>query len=165
MPKLYPEQNSFAAGEISPKLYGRTDIEARIAGVQTMENWIALSHGPAWRRPGFKHLDLFEGLVAKVSEFPISTDEAYWVIFTDESPYMHAVIVNGTDITSIATAFTVAFPYSASEIPDLQAELTPEGTELYIACRTQLPHKVTFTNPNTGVENVVKLEGLASFFG
>jgi hypothetical protein len=29
----------------------------------------------------------------------------------------------------------------------------------------KLSHKVTFTNPNTGVENVVKLEGLASFFG
>lgn len=29
----------------------------------------------------------------------------------------------------------------------------------------KLSHTVTFTNPNTGVENVVKLEGLASFFG
>jgi len=29
----------------------------------------------------------------------------------------------------------------------------------------KLSHKVTFTNPNTGVENIVKLEGLASFFG
>lgn len=57
MPKFLPFQQSFAAGEISPKLYGRFDIEGRKAGVELMENFLALPQGPAFKRWGFEYYD------------------------------------------------------------------------------------------------------------
>ena len=40
-------QLNFAAGELSPLLYYRSDVAARAAGVKTLFNMIALPHGPA----------------------------------------------------------------------------------------------------------------------
>jgi hypothetical protein len=37
--------------------------------------------------------------------------------------------------------------------------------EKFFETMPKLSHEITFTNPNTGVESTVVMEGLSSFFG
>lgn len=52
MATKYRVQNSFAAGELSPKMHGRYDTEIYKQGTKTMKNFVPLLQGPAKRRPG-----------------------------------------------------------------------------------------------------------------
>jgi hypothetical protein len=46
---------SFAAGEISPELYGRIDLAKFQTGLKKCLNFTVLPHGPADRRPGLRY--------------------------------------------------------------------------------------------------------------
>lgn len=52
----YPIQQSFSAGEISPRLRAQIDSPAYQRGLQECHNFIALSQGPATRRPAFRFI-------------------------------------------------------------------------------------------------------------
>ena len=52
MATKYRVQNSFAAGELSPKMHGRYDTELYKQGTKQMKNFVPLLQGPAKRRPG-----------------------------------------------------------------------------------------------------------------
>jgi hypothetical protein len=47
---------SFSGGEVSPLLYGRTDLTKYETGLRTLRNMIALRHGGATRRPGTQYV-------------------------------------------------------------------------------------------------------------
>lgn len=52
--KLRPIQKSFQAGEITPKLHSRPDLEVYRQGAKFMENFMTTPYGSAKRRSGFK---------------------------------------------------------------------------------------------------------------
>ena len=52
MPKVSKAYSNFTAGELTPKLYGRTDIAKYDNGAQTVENFLVQPHGGLTRRPG-----------------------------------------------------------------------------------------------------------------
>ena len=54
MAKASPAFTNFTAGELSPRLDGRTDLSKYLNGVKKMENLIVHPHGGASRRPGTK---------------------------------------------------------------------------------------------------------------
>jgi len=80
--KVYPVQNRFTAGEISPKLHSRSDIEGYSAGCKTLENFIALRHGSIERRDGTRIVSTHAGYRAKLFEFPISDTLAFCATFS-----------------------------------------------------------------------------------
>jgi hypothetical protein len=47
-------QNSFQAGELSPRMRGRTDLPEYYAGTRREENFLSKPTGGAVRRPGFE---------------------------------------------------------------------------------------------------------------
>jgi hypothetical protein len=49
-------QSSFNAGELSPMVNGRIDIEKYYNGCKTLENMIVTPHGGAIKRPGTKYI-------------------------------------------------------------------------------------------------------------
>ncbi len=55
--KYYPKQDSFSGGEITPRLYGKSDTERYNESLESMTNFIALPQGPAMRRQGFAYVD------------------------------------------------------------------------------------------------------------
>ncbi len=57
MPKSHFLQTSFASGELSPLLRGRTDLEQYYAGLSTAENVVIVPQGGVKRRPGTEHID------------------------------------------------------------------------------------------------------------
>lgn len=53
MPNVRNLSRSFAAGEITPELFGRVDLDQFQTGLALCRNFITLPHGPAANRPGF----------------------------------------------------------------------------------------------------------------
>ena len=60
MPKSQFQQTSFASGELSPLLKGRTDLDQYYKGAQTAENVVIVPQGGVKRRPGTQFI---EGIV------------------------------------------------------------------------------------------------------
>ncbi len=56
MPQITPIQDSFSAGEISPRCYRRSDQEYWQRATQRLENFFASPRGPAKSRFGFRFL-------------------------------------------------------------------------------------------------------------
>ncbi|MDA1100819.1 MAG: hypothetical protein O2967_17745 [Proteobacteria bacterium] len=52
MARSWPTQSQFTAGEVSPKLYGRTDLKQYFQGCRTLTNWQVMPHGGVTRRAG-----------------------------------------------------------------------------------------------------------------
>lgn len=52
MPKYNYHQNSFRAGELSPKAYSRTDVDAYRLGCKQLKNFINYPQGGVYKRPG-----------------------------------------------------------------------------------------------------------------
>ena len=50
---LYQLKSSFAGGELSPSMYGRTDIAKYDSGAAVLRNFFVLRYGGAANRPGF----------------------------------------------------------------------------------------------------------------
>jgi hypothetical protein len=57
MPKSQYKQSSFASGELSPLLLGRTDLEQYYKGAQAAENVVIVPQGGVKRRPGTEFID------------------------------------------------------------------------------------------------------------
>lgn len=68
---------SFAAGEITPELYGRVDLTKYQTGLARCKNFTILPHGPAARRPGFGYaVEVRDSTRAvRLIEFAFSADQ------------------------------------------------------------------------------------------
>ena len=56
MPRVTPLQESFSAGELSPRMWLRSDLPGYQEGCREMLNFIAKERGPARSRDGFRYL-------------------------------------------------------------------------------------------------------------
>jgi len=72
MAKVNYSQTNFTAGELSPKLYSRSDIEGYNAGVKTMKNMVTRAQGPVARRDGTKFIKSFDASYGRVFDFEAS---------------------------------------------------------------------------------------------
>tara|TARA_R110002020_G_scaffold224222_2_gene433699 strand:- start:5290 stop:7797 length:2508 start_codon:yes stop_codon:yes gene_type:complete len=70
---------NFTAGELSPRLDGRTDLGKYFNGSKTLENMVVHPHGAASRRPGtkFVHEVKSSAAVTRLIPFEFSTTQTY----------------------------------------------------------------------------------------
>lgn len=110
MPKVSPIQNSFNAGELSPQLEGRTDIQKYGNGCRTMLNMIPKVHGPAQKRPGTRFVKEVRDSSAKTRLIPFeyNTEQAYVLEFSNLKMRVYkdggAVLETALSITAITQA-------------------------------------------------------------
>ena len=71
--------SNFTAGELSPRLDGRTDLAKYFNGVKTLENMVVHPHGAATRRPGtkFVHEVKTSSIQTRLIPFEFSTTQTY----------------------------------------------------------------------------------------
>lgn len=82
--KVSTIQNSFAAGEVSPLVGGRSDTQGYQSGVELMQNMFADSRGPAVSRDGFRHLHtFFDSKKAVMRTMQGSLERSLVLIFTE----------------------------------------------------------------------------------
>lgn len=97
MGRQAPMQTNFTAGEFSPRLLGRSDIEKYKNAVKTLTNFKTFPHGGATKRAGSKFSARVKDStkLARLIEFIFSTEQAYALEFGDLSIRAH---INGVPL-------------------------------------------------------------------
>jgi len=76
--------SSFNAGELTPRLYGRTDIKGYYSGCRELENMFVRPLGPVQKRPGSYYIGTAAG-EARLIPFTKSTNDAFVLEFSEKS--------------------------------------------------------------------------------
>ena len=86
MARSAPAFSSFTAGEISPKLEGRTNIEKYREGLSDLTNMIVMPHGGVTRRPGTEYLGEIKSSSVKTRLIPFQfkTSDTYILEFGNQ---------------------------------------------------------------------------------
>lgn len=87
MVRLSTVQTNFTAGELSPLLYGRTDLAKYANGAKTLLNAVVQPHGGVTRRPGTRFVAMAKDASqsSRLAAFQFSTEQAYMLEFGNES--------------------------------------------------------------------------------
>ena len=140
MAKVFPIQTNFTAGQLSPRLHGRVDINKYNNGLKTQKNAYSLPHGGVVRRGGFRYVAGVKTNSSKVRlvRFEFSVTQAYILEFGNL--YIRFYKDNG-QIESGGSAVEVTTTFTEAELPDLY--FAQSADTLYIAHSSHAPSKLT----------------------
>ena len=105
---MYLLKPSFAGGEISPALYGRTDFAKYDNGAAVLKNFYVQRYGGIANRPGTKFISKIAGF-AVLRPFKYSSSENYMIVFSDRK-----IEVYSKNETLVATLTNS--PYTSAEL-------------------------------------------------
>lgn len=113
----YAALTSFNAGELSPKMVGRTDVSQYFKGCKTLENFLVTPYGAVERRPGTLFLARAKSTRVRLVPFVFSSEisfvlefgEKYCRFFSGRSQ----VCVNGAPLE-------ISTPYTAEDLPQMK---------------------------------------------
>ena len=139
---IYRKQNTFTSGEISPRLFGRTDFDKYNNAVRTMLNCYSQPHGGCTKRSGTEYIATVKDSSKKVRlvPFEFSTTQTYILEFGDLYIRFYkdqGQIVSGTPVTVVTT-------YTEAELNDLS--FTQSADTLFIAHADHKPAILTRTS-------------------
>lgn len=137
--RLFPIFTNFAAGELSRRMWSRTELEAFRAGVAEMTNFISTPHGPAMRRQGFEFNSVVPGTTGRLFDFIVKHDEAYIVTISNNGTLYIYNASNGVIDSSFPHTYTV------TDISEMQVSQPPNANSMYFFTRGHAPFKLTYT--------------------
>lgn len=142
MAKASPGYTSFNAGEWSPIMAGRFDLEKYSSACAAMVNFMPKIQGPAQRRPGTKFVVEVEDSAnfTRVIPFEFNVTQAYIVQAGDQKFRFireHGQIVSGTPVE-------VVTPYSSADLPKLK--FIQSADVLYLFHPDYMPQKLARTS-------------------
>ena len=152
MARSAPIFTNFTAGELSPRLEGRIDLQKYANGCKTLENMIVQKHGPASRRGGFYYSAEVKDSTKKtrILPFEFSATQAYILEFGDQYVRFYknyGQIKSGAFDDVFAAEFDTGGPHEIAT-PYLEAELfelviTQSADVLYIAHQNHEPRTLS----------------------
>lgn len=116
MAKLRLIQNSMNAGEISPRLRGRTDIPRYANGLESCRNAIPTVEGGAFRRPGSRHVAQAAGADVRLIPFHESTGGTLTGWLLEFSALAVRFYTNGVQVMDGPDPLELATPYAAADL-------------------------------------------------
>ncbi|WP_175982553.1 hypothetical protein [Caballeronia zhejiangensis] len=120
MPNVRNLSRSFAAGEITPELFGRVDLDQFQTGLATCRNFITLPHGPAANRPGFAFVLAAKYSASRSRLIPFSYSTTQTMVLEFGVGYIRFHTQGQTLLTADGTAYyEVATPYTEADLFDL----------------------------------------------
>lgn len=138
-----PIQNSFNAGELSPQLRGRPDLEKYKNGCEVMENFLPQISGPARKRPGTRFVAEVKtsANITRLTSFEYSTTQAYVLEFGHL--YIRFYLNGGIVESSPGVPYEIASPYSSAEVSDLS--FAQSADVVYVTHPSHTPYKLART--------------------
>lgn len=116
---LYPLKPSFAGGELTPALYGRTDLQKYDVGAAVLENAVVLRYGGVSSRPGFRFVAHTCGdKKARLIPFRFSTSQNYVLEFT--AGKIRFFTEGGIVVDGNGDPIEVSTPYLESELATIK---------------------------------------------
>ena len=143
MPKVTGAKQNFTAGELSPRLHGRTDLGRYQNGAKTLENFLVQPHGGVTRRPGTKFVKEVKTSAnqTRLIPFQFNVDQAYIIEFGNQYIRFYK---DGGNIVSSGSPVEVATPYLTADLPDIVYAQTADV--MYIVHPDHAPRKLTRTS-------------------
>lgn len=110
---------SFTAGELSPRMEGRTDFQKYYSAGTIINNFVIQPHGPVTRRPGSVFVSEIKNSAhnTRLIPFSFSTTQTYILEFGDQ--YIRFYKDSG-QITSGGSAYEISSPYLHTEVFDIK---------------------------------------------
>lgn len=141
MPTLYPIQDVFTRGEVSPRLHARASLDLYRAALSKCENFITLPHGGIRKRGGTYFVAEVKTSAKKTRTIPFifSADQAYALEFGDLYIRVYAY---GARVGTVE----VASPYLEADLFDLQ--YIQSADQMWITCKNY-PVKVLTRTAHT----------------
>jgi len=143
MAKASPPFNNFTAGELSPRLEGRTDVNKYFNGCKKLQNFLIHPHGGASRRPGTKYVNSVKtsSNFTRLIPFEFNVEQAYILEFGEQYFRVHkdgGTVVSGGNPVEVATVYTSA---QVSEI-----KFTQSADVMYLVHPSHPVQKITRTS-------------------
>src|SRR6185437_4292798 len=134
-------QNSMNAGEWSPLMEGRSDLQKYVNSAKTIENLTCFKHGGVTRRAGTRFVDETKDSSKKsrLIPFEFSTVQSYILEFGDL--YIRIYRTGARVESPPGTPVEVVTPYLESEVFDLH--FTQSADVLYLAHSSHPPQKLS----------------------
>lgn len=151
MAALFPQQDTFVRGEISPRLHARASLDLYRAGLSKCENFITLPHGGIRKRGG----TYFAGEVKDSSKltrlipFVFSADQAYAVELGDLYLRLYAY---GSRVGTVE----VVTPWPEAVLPELQ--IYQSADVMWIAHEDYALRTLTRNGPESWVLDLFSFE-------
>lgn len=143
MPRIDPIQESFTAGEISPRLLGRISLDLYKAGLSKCENFLVYPHGGVTKRGGFRY-------VAKVKDSTKTTilqkfnyKDEFQYVFEFGHNYIR-VFRNQAAVMDDGSPYEIETTYAESEVRDLR--FTQDEEKLFIVHKNHPPAELIRTD-------------------
>tara|TARA_B100000287_G_scaffold435643_1_gene505254 strand:+ start:10087 stop:13047 length:2961 start_codon:yes stop_codon:yes gene_type:complete len=137
MPKAAPAFTGFTAGQLSPRMDGRTDFDKYYQGCKTLDNFLVHPHGGASRRPGAIFVAEVKDhtKAVRLIPFEFNVTQTYMLEFGE---YYIRFYKDGGTITSGGNPYEISTPYTESDLDEIK--FTQSADVMYI-CHPEYPVK------------------------
>ena len=144
MAKASPPFNNFTAGELSPRLEGRTDVSKYFNGCKKLQNFIIHPHGGASRRPGTKYVNTVKASAnfTRLIPFEFNVEQAYVLEFGNQYFRIHKD--GGTVVDGSSNAIEVSTVYLTAQVADIK--FTQSADVMYLTHPLHPVQKITRTS-------------------
>lgn len=113
-------QRNFTAGELSPGLRSRSDLEKYQSGLALCQNFFVRSQGGVYSRPGTRFIGELSDMTrrARLVPFQFNTEQTYILVF--EHLKMRVIMDGGYVLSGGGPAvYEIATPYTEAQLPRL----------------------------------------------
>lgn len=143
MAKASPAFTNFTAGELSPRLDGRTDVAKYFNGCKKLQNFVVHPHGGASRRPGTIFVREVKNSAHNVRLIPFefNVTQTYILEFGDQYFRVHK---DGGTVVSSGSPVELATPYAHTDLAKLK--FTQSADVMYLVHPDYAPRKITRTS-------------------
>jgi hypothetical protein len=125
MPKSRRSSQSFNAGELSPRLEGRTDFDKYHAGCYKLRNFIPLVQGPAERRPGSHLVAAVKQVLDRTWLVPFSFNTQQSYVIEMGNSYARFYTQRAQLLSAPFTPYEIAAPYLVADLTNTDGTFRP----------------------------------------
>jgi hypothetical protein len=111
-------QRSFAGGEVSPEMFGRSDDAKYLSGLAKCRNFITKPQGPAENRPGFAFVREVKDSTKRTRLIPFTYSTTQTMVIELGAGTFRFHTQGGT-LLSAGTPYEVANPYAEADLFDV----------------------------------------------
>jgi hypothetical protein len=135
--KIELVQTNFTSGELSPRIYGRTDITKYYNGFKKAINFIVLAQGGLSKRPGTKFIaeTKFSNRKVRLIPFKFSTEQNYILEFGHN--YVRVFKDEG-QVLSSGAPYEISSPYVEEDLSELY---WTQSADILFLCHKKYPPK------------------------
>jgi|TARA_R110000744_G_scaffold129429_3_gene236847 hypothetical protein len=143
MAKAAAALTNFTAGELSPRLEGRTELAKYFNGCATLENMLVHPHGGAARRPGTIFVAEVKSSAAAVRliSFEFNVEQTYVLEFGNN---YFRIMRDGGVVASGGSAVEVTTTYTTAQLTGLK--FAQSADVMYVVHPDHPPRKITRTS-------------------